>query len=153
MPNDCWKASILSDWPEGVKEMQRNWIGKSTGAEVDFELDGMNEKLRVYTTRPDTLFGATYMVLSPEHEQLKTIVTPEKAQEVNDYVKAASLKSDLDRTDLSKEKTGVFTGRNAVNPVNGKKIPVWVADYVLTGYGTGAIMAVPAMIPATLNLL
>ncbi|MBN2275699.1 MAG: leucine--tRNA ligase [Bacteroidales bacterium] len=132
------------DWPEGVKEMQRNWIGRSTGAEVDFSLEGLDLKLRVYTTRPDTLFGATYMVLSPEHDMLKQIVLPEKHEEVNAYVQAASLKSDLDRTDLAKEKTGVFTGRYAVNPVNSKTIPVWVADYVLIGYGTGAIMAVPA---------
>jgi leucyl-tRNA synthetase len=132
------------DWPEGVKEMQCNWIGKSTGAEVDFKLDGLDEKLRVYTTRPDTLFGATYMVISPEHPIVKQITLPEQAAYVEKYVKDASKKSDLDRTDLSKEKTGVFTGRFAINPVNGKKIPVWVADYVLIGYGTGAIMAVPA---------
>jgi leucyl-tRNA synthetase len=132
------------DWPEGIKESQRNWIGKSTGAEVDFEPDGLNEKLRVYTTRPDTLFGATYMVVSPEHPMVRKITLPEKAADVEKYVKEASKKSDLDRTDLAKEKTGVFTGRFAVNPVNGKKIPVWVADYVLIGYGTGAIMAVPA---------
>jgi leucyl-tRNA synthetase len=132
------------DWPEGIKEMQRNWIGKSTGAEVDFGLEGMDEKLRVYTTRPDTLFGATYMVISPEHPMVKKITTPASEKEVDRYVKEASKKSDLDRTDLAKEKTGVFTGRHAINPVNGKKIPVWVADYVLIGYGTGAIMAVPA---------
>ncbi|MBN1416648.1 MAG: leucine--tRNA ligase [Bacteroidales bacterium] len=132
------------DWPEGIKEMQRNWIGKSTGAEVDFDLDGFDEKLRVYTTRPDTLFGATYMVISPEHPLVRKITVPENLAEVSKYIQAASKKSDLDRTDLAKEKTGVFTGRYAINPVNGKKIPVWVADYVLTGYGTGAIMAVPA---------
>ncbi|MBP1669241.1 MAG: leucyl-tRNA synthetase [Bacteroidetes bacterium] len=132
------------DWPEGVKEMQYNWIGKSTGAEVDFELDGLDEKLRVYTTRPDTLFGATYMVISPEHPGVKQITLPEQAAAVEKYANDASKKSDLDRTDLSREKTGVFTGRFAINPVNGKKIPVWVADYVLIGYGTGAIMAVPA---------
>jgi leucyl-tRNA synthetase len=134
----------LSEWPESVKDMQRNWIGKSTGAEVDFELEGLNQKLRVYTTRPDTLFGATYMVIAPEHEMLKTIVSSVQSAEVNNYISASSLKSDLDRTDLAKEKTGVFTGRYAINPVNGKRIPVWVADYVLMGYGTGAIMAVPA---------
>jgi leucyl-tRNA synthetase len=134
----------LTDWPESVKDMQRNWIGKSTGAEVDFAIDGIDEKLRVYTTRPDTLFGATYMVLAPEHEFLGKIVTDEKRTSVNDYVKKASLKSDLDRTELAKEKTGVFTGRYAINPVNDEKIPIWVADYVLIGYGTGAIMAVPA---------
>lgn len=132
------------DWPEGVKDMQRNWIGKSQGAEVDFQLDGIDEKLRVYTTRPDTLFGATYMVIAPEHPALNEIVTDEQSQKVQDYVRAAALKSDLDRTDLAKEKTGVFSGRYAINPINGEKVPVWVADYVLIGYGTGAIMAVPA---------
>ncbi len=132
------------DWPEGVKDMQRNWIGKSTGAEVDFALDGLTEKLRVYTTRPDTLFGATYMVVSPEHPLLSKLTTPEAEVRVAEYVQAASLKSDLDRTELAKEKTGVFTGRYAINPVTGKQIPIWVADYVLMGYGTGAIMAVPA---------
>jgi leucyl-tRNA synthetase len=132
------------DWPDGVKEMQRNWIGKSTGAEVDFEINGLSAKLRVYTTRPDTLFGATYMVIAPEHELTRIITTSSHSCLVADYVQAASLKSDLDRTDLAKEKTGVFTGRFAINPVNGNKIPIWVADYVLIGYGTGAIMAVPA---------
>lgn len=132
------------DWPEGIKDMQRNWIGRSTGAEVDFKIDGLEEKIRVFTTRPDTLFGATYMVIAPEHELVDKITTGDHRKGVQDYIDAASLKSDLDRTDLAKEKTGVFTGRYAINPVNGKKIPVWVADYVLTGYGTGAIMAVPA---------
>ncbi|HPR31985.1 MAG TPA: leucine--tRNA ligase [Prolixibacteraceae bacterium] len=132
------------DWPAGVKDMQRNWIGKSTGAEVDFALEGMDRKLRVYTTRPDTLFGATYMVISPEHSWVDTIVTPENREQVATYQKAAALKSDLDRTELAREKTGVFTGRYALNPLTGKRIPVWVADYVLMGYGTGAIMAVPA---------
>lgn len=132
------------DWPEGIKDMQRNWIGRSTGAEVDFKIDGLDEKLRVFTTRPDTLFGATYMVIAPEHQLVDKITTSDHRNGVQDYINAASLKSDLDRTDLAKEKTGVFTGRYAINPVNGKKIPVWVADYVLTGYGTGAIMAVPA---------
>ncbi|MCU0461110.1 MAG: leucine--tRNA ligase [Bacteroidales bacterium] len=132
------------DWPEGIKDMQRNWIGRSTGAEVDFAIDGLNGKLTVFTTRPDTLFGATYMVIAPEHSFTSAITTDENKNAVNDYKKAASLKSDLDRTDLAKEKTGVFTGRYAINPVNHKKIPIWVADYVLTGYGTGAIMAVPA---------
>jgi leucyl-tRNA synthetase len=132
------------DWPEGIKEMQRNWIGRSTGAEVDFTIDGLNEKMTIFTTRPDTLFGATYMVIAPEYSLIDSITTDENREKVNNYIKAASLKSDLDRTDLAKEKTGVFTGRYAVNPVNNKKIPVWVADYVLTGYGTGAIMAVPA---------
>jgi leucyl-tRNA synthetase len=132
------------DWPEGIKDMQRNWIGRSTGAEVDFEIDGLDEKLRVFTTRPDTLFGATYMVISPEHPYTKKLTTEDNRKEVENYVGAASMKSDLDRTDLAKDKTGVFTGSFAVNPVNRKKIPIWVADYVLTGYGTGAIMAVPA---------
>ncbi len=132
------------DWPEGVKEMQRNWIGRSTGAEIDFAVEGLNEVLSVFTTRPDTLFGATYMVIAPEHELLKKLVTDEFEKAVKDYIQASSLKSDLDRTDLSKEKTGVFSGRYAQNPVNGERIPIWVADYVLTGYGTGAIMAVPA---------
>ena len=132
------------DWPAGVKDMQRNWIGKSTGAEVDFEVDGLDEKLRVYTTRPDTLFGATYMVIAPEHPKVDEIVTTDKKDEVDAYLNAAALKSDLDRTDLAKVKTGVFTGRYAINPVNNQPIPIWIADYVLMGYGTGAIMAVPA---------
>lgn len=132
------------DWPEGIKDMQRNWIGRSTGAEVDFGIDGTDKKLTVFTTRPDTLFGATYMVMAPEHPLVNKITIKDKRSDVENYIKATSLKSDLDRTDLAKEKTGVFTGTYAVNPVNNKKIPIWVADYVLTGYGTGAIMAVPA---------
>jgi leucyl-tRNA synthetase len=132
------------DWPEGIKDMQRNWIGRSTGAEVDFSIDGLNEKLTVFTTRPDTLFGATYMVMSPEHPLIDIVTTSEQKEKVTGYIRAASMKSDLDRTDLSKDKTGVFTGRYAINPVNLQRIPIWVADYVLTGYGTGAIMAVPA---------
>ncbi|MFW5820017.1 MAG: leucine--tRNA ligase [Bacteroidota bacterium] len=132
------------DWPDGIKDMQRNWIGKSTGAEVDFAIDGLDDKLRVFTTRPDTLFGATYMVIAPEHSLVKSLTRPEMLEKVESYVKAANLKSDLDRTDLSREKTGVFTGSYAINPVNNKKIPIWIADYVLTAYGTGAIMAVPA---------
>jgi len=132
------------DWPAGVKDMQRNWIGRSTGAEVDFEIDGLNQKLTVYTTRPDTLFGATYMVIAPEHPLIEQITTAEQKEAVEAYRKQASMKSDLDRTDLAKEKTGVFSGRYAKNPVNGTLIPIWVADYVLMGYGTGAIMAVPA---------
>ncbi|MDX9811657.1 MAG: leucine--tRNA ligase [Bacteroidales bacterium] len=132
------------DWPEGIKDMQRNWIGRSTGAEVNFRIDGLDDILTVFTTRPDTLFGATYMVVAPEHSLVGRITTPEYRDQVGDYIKAASLKSDLDRTDLAKDKTGVFTGSYAINPVNRRKIPVWVADYVLTGYGTGAIMAVPA---------
>ncbi|MBM3419614.1 MAG: leucine--tRNA ligase, partial [Bacteroidetes bacterium] len=132
------------DWPEGIREMQRNWIGRSDGAEVDFSVSGSNLKIRVFTTRPDTLFGATYMVLAPEHHLVEKITTRECRKQVGDYIKATMLKSDLDRTDLAKEKTGVFTGSYAINPVSGSKIPVWIADYVLTGYGTGAIMAVPA---------
>lgn len=132
------------DWPEGIKEMQRNWIGRSTGAEVDFPVENSDEKITVFTTRPDTLFGATYMVLSPEHPLVEKLTTPSRKSEVEEYIKAASLKSDLERTDLSKEKTGVFSGSYAINPVNLQKIPVWIADYVLMGYGTGAIMAVPA---------
>ena len=130
------------DWPESIKEMQRNWIGKSEGAEVDFAIGG--ETIRVFTTRPDTLFGATYMVLAPEHPLVAKIATPEQREAVAAYRVAAAGKSDLERTELAKEKTGVFTGAYATNPVNGQKIPVWVADYVLWGYGTGAIMAVPA---------
>ncbi|NLF18135.1 MAG: leucine--tRNA ligase [Lentisphaerae bacterium] len=132
------------DWPEGIKEMQRNWIGRSTGAEVDFRVDGLSERLRVFTTRPDTLFGATYMVLAPEHPLLDAITVPAQAAAVGAYRDAALAKSDMDRTEVSREKTGVFTGRCAINPVNGKAIPIWVSDYVLMGYGTGAIMAVPA---------
>ncbi len=132
------------DWPDGVKDMQRNWIGKSTGAEVDFQIVGLEEKLRVYTTRPDTLFGATYMVIAPEHPWVDKITTESKVEEVDNYIKEASVKSDLDRTDLAKDKTGVFTGRYALNPITNEEIPIWVADYVLMGYGTGAIMAVPA---------
>lgn len=131
------------DWPEGVKDMQRNWIGRSTGAEVDFKVEGIDKSLRVFTTRPDTLFGATYMVVAPEHPMLEVLLKEGQKEEVKAYVAKAGLKSDLDRSDLSREKTGVFTGSLAINPVNGKKIPIWVADYVLMGYGTGAIMAVP----------
>ena len=130
------------DWPESIKLLQRNWIGKSTGAEVNFRCG--EHTITVYTTRPDTLFGATYMVLSPEHELVMQIVTEEQRAAVEDYRRTCAAKSDLERTDLSKEKTGVFTGAYAVNPVNGTQIPIWIADYVLTGYGTGAIMAVPA---------
>ncbi len=134
----------LSEWPESVKDMQRNWIGRSTGAEVAFKMEGLSDVIKVYTTRPDTLFGATYMVIAPEHELIDKIVTFPEAPKVKKYIQSASLKSDLDRTDLSKDKTGVFTGRCAINPVSGESIPIWVADYVLIGYGTGAIMAVPA---------
>ena len=132
------------DWPESIKEMQRNWIGRSIGAEVDFQIAGSNEKIRVFTTRPDTLFGATYMVLSPEHPLVSKVTTADQKSAVSRYQEESSRKSDLQRTDLAKEKSGVFTGAYAVNPVNGQKIPIWIADYVLVGYGTGAIMAVPA---------
>jgi len=133
------------DWSESIKDMQRNWIGKSEGAEVIFSIDAFPDlKLNVFTTRPDTLFGATYMVLAPEHPYLEQITTPEHLAAVRTYRDEAERKSDLDRTDLAKEKTGVFTGAYASNPVNGELIPIWVSDYVLMSYGTGAIMAVPA---------
>lgn len=131
------------DWPESVKDMQTNWIGKSIGADISFQVDGYDEKIKVFTTRPDTLFGATYMVLAPEHRLVEKITTEEQKEEVQEYREQAARKSELERTELSKEKTGVFTGAYAVNPANGKKIPVWIADYVLSSYGTGAIMAVP----------
>lgn len=134
----------LLDWPEPVKLMQRNWIGKSEGANVIFKIDGHEAELEIYTTRPDTLFGATYMVLAPEHPLVPHITTAEQKAAVKAYLDAAAKKSDLERTDLAKEKTGVFSGAYAINPVNGKKIPIWIADYVLISYGTGAIMAVPA---------
>lgn len=132
------------DWPESIKDMQRNWIGKSTGANVTFKVKDTDEEFTVFTTRPDTLFGATYAVLAPEHDLVDIITTAGQAQAVADYKHQASLKSDLARTDLAKEKTGVWTGAYAINPVNGKEIPIWIADYVLASYGTGAIMAVPA---------
>jgi leucyl-tRNA synthetase len=131
------------DWPNSTKRQQKAWIGRSEGAEVSFAVDGLDEELEVYTTRPDTLFGATYMVVAPEHPLLDKLVIPEKAGEVKSYIEAAAKKSDLDRTDLAKDKSGVFTGSYCINPVNGEKVPVWVADYVLITYGTGAIMAVP----------
>jgi leucyl-tRNA synthetase len=130
------------DWPQGIKLLQRNWIGRSEGAEVDFKVD--NNKIRVFTTRPDTLYGATYMVLAPEHSLVDLIVTEEQWPAVREYREKTARKSDLERTELAKEKTGVFTGAFAINPVNDEKIPIWIADYVLLGYGTGAIMAVPA---------
>jgi len=131
------------DWSDSLKEMQRNWIGRSEGAEVDFEIADSGEKIRVFTTRPDTLFGATYMVLAPEHRLVEEIVTEEQLVTVENYREHTARKSDLERTELAKEKTGVFTGAYAINPVNGEKIPIWIADYVLANYGTGAIMAVP----------
>lgn len=132
------------DWPESVKEMQRNWIGKSEGAEVVFKVEGHDESFTVFTTRPDTLFGATYCVLAPEHPLVLKIMSAEQKDEVLKYIDYAKSRSDLDRTDLNKEKTGVFIGAYALNPVNNKLIPIWIADYVLSSYGTGAIMAVPA---------
>ena len=132
------------DWPESVKELQRNWIGKSEGCEVDFKIKNLNQNITVYTTRPDTLFGATYMVLAPEHPLVDKLVLDNQISIVNDYKKSSSLKSDFDRGELNKEKTGVPTGASAINPVNGQIIPIWIADYVLMSYGTGAIMAVPA---------
>lgn len=132
------------DWPESTKEIQRNWIGKSVGAEVIFKVSDSDYTFTVFTTRPDTLFGATYCVLAPEHELVSKITTPEHMEEVNNYITLAASKSDLERTDLIKEKSGIFTGSYAINPVNGKKIPIWISDYVLATYGTGAIMAVPA---------
>ena len=132
------------DWPESIKDMQRNWIGKSIGANVTFKIKDTDKDFTVFTTRPDTLFGATYAVLAPEHDLVDSITSPDQAEAVADYKRQASLKSDLARTDLAKEKTGVWTGAYAINPVNGKEIPIWIADYVLASYGTGAIMAVPA---------
>ena len=138
------------DWPEPVKQMQRNWIGRSEGASVHFEVEGLKgpdgraERLEVYTTRPDTLFGATYMVIAPEHPLVAKLTNDVQRHAVETYVESAAKKSDLERTDLAKDKTGVFTGSYAINPVNGKRIPIWISDYVLISYGTGAIMAVPA---------
>ncbi|GHV83055.1 leucine--tRNA ligase [Spirochaetia bacterium] len=132
------------DWPEPVKLMQRNWIGRSEGANVNFKIDGFDDVLEIYTTRPDTLFGATYMVLSPEHPLVDKITASGQQKAVQTYVEQAAKKSDLERTDLAKTKTGVFSGAYAINPVNNAKIPIWIADYVLISYGTGAIMAVPA---------
>ncbi len=134
----------LLEWPESLKEMQRNWIGKSEGAEVDFSIADSSQKITVYTTRPDTLFGATYLVLAPEHPLLSSLTTPENRATVEAYRQESSSKSDLERTELAKKKTGAPLGSFAMNPVNGEKIPIWVADYVLASYGTGAVMAVPA---------
>ena len=132
------------DWPESTKEMQKNWIGKSVGAHVDFKIANTDFTFTVFTTRPDTLFGATYCVMAPEHDYVDQITTDEQKEQVNAYKLECAKKSDLERTELNKEKTGVFTGAYAINPVNGKEIPIWISDYVLAGYGTGAIMAVPA---------
>ena len=132
------------DWPESTKEIEKNWIGKSVGAEVTFKVADSDDEFTVFTTRPDTLFGATYCVLSPEHPLTRKITTTEQAKQVKEYIAQAATKSDLERTELNKDKTGAFTGSYAINPVNGKKIPIWISDYVLMTYGTGAIMAVPA---------
>jgi leucyl-tRNA synthetase len=132
------------DWSHAIKTMQRNWIGRSVGAEIDFAIDGSDQKITVFTTRPDTLYGATFMVVAPEHPIVHQITTDEHKEHVGNYSKAAQAKSDVERQETDREKSGVFTGAYAINPVTGKKIPVWVADYVLYGYGTGAIMAVPA---------
>ena len=132
------------DWPESLKDMQRNWIGRSEGAEVHFNIDGTDEKFTVFTTRPDTLFGATYCVLAPEHALVTEITTADQKEAVEAYIDSVKAKSDLERTELAKEKTGVFTGAYAINPVNGERLPIWIADYVLATYGTGAVMAVPA---------
>ncbi|HUT47482.1 MAG TPA: leucine--tRNA ligase [Sedimentisphaerales bacterium] len=132
------------DWPESIKKLQKDWIGKSIGADVDFKIDGFDENIRVFTTRPDTLFGATYMVMAPEHPLVDKITSEERKDAVQKYREEAARKSDLDRTDLAKEKTGEPIGAYAINPVNNEKIPIWISDYVLISYGTGAIMAVPA---------
>ncbi|MBC1504473.1 leucine--tRNA ligase [Listeria booriae] len=134
----------LVDWPENIKDMQRNWIGRSEGAEVSFQVKDSDANFTVFTTRPDTLFGATYAVLAPEHDLVEKIVTADQKEAVAAYQKQVELKSELERTDLAKDKTGVFTGAYAINPANGEEMPIWIADYVLIQYGTGAIMAVPA---------
>lgn len=137
----------LVDWPENIKEMQRNWIGRSEGAEINFDVvgtDGQKHSFPVFTTRPDTLFGASYIVMAPEHDLVDQITTPEQQAAVAAYKEEISHKSDLERTDLAKDKTGVFTGAYVMNPANGEKLPIWISDYVLVSYGTGAIMAVPA---------
>ncbi|MBC1780452.1 leucine--tRNA ligase [Listeria booriae] len=134
----------LVDWPENIKDMQRNWIGRSEGAEVSFQVKDSDADFTVFTTRPDTLFGATYAVLAPEHDLVEKIVTADQKEAVAAYQKQVELKSELERTDLAKDKTGVFTGAYAINPANGEEMPIWIADYVLIQYGTGAIMAVPA---------
>ena len=131
------------DWPESIKSSQRNWIGKSEGAEISFKVDE-NNQIDVFTTRPDTIFGATYLVLAPEHPILDSIVSEDQKKEIKKYQEATASKSDLERQENQKNKTGVFTGSYAINPMSNSKIPIWISDYVLYGYGTGAIMAVPA---------
>lgn len=142
--DEMLEATSELDWTEKVKVMQENWIGRSEGAEVDFKVEGGNEIITVFTTRPDTLFGATYLALAPEHELIEKLVTKDNKEIVDSYVLEAAHKSEIERMSESREKTGVPTGSYAINPVNGAKIPIWVADYILAGYGTGAIMAVPA---------
>lgn len=137
----------LVDWPDSIKEMQKNWIGRSIGASIFFDVEDSDQKIEIFTTRADTLYGATYLVISPEHPLVDQLTTLESKAAVEEYKQAVATKSDLERTDLNKDKTGVFTGSYAVNPVNGKKIPIWIADYVLASYGTGAVMAVPAHDP------
>ena len=132
------------DWPEGIKLLQRNWIGRSQGAEIDFKIENGDQQIRVFTTRPDTVYGGTFLVLAPEHSLVDLIVTEEQWPAVREYRERAARKSELERADLSKEKTGVFTGAYAINPATNEKIPIWIADYVLLGYGTGAIGGVPA---------
>lgn len=132
------------DWPEGIKAMQRNWIGKSVGAEIDFAIKDHDSRLKIFTTRPDTLYGATFMVLAPEHELVASLTTADQKESIDKYIHDTLKKSEIERQDTSREKTGAFTGSYAINPVNDEAIPIWIADYVLTGYGTGAIMAVPA---------
>ena len=131
----------LLEWPDSLKEMQRNWIGKSEGAEVDFAVVDSKDKITVYTTRPDTLFGATYVVLAPEHPLVTSLTSPAQREAVEKYRRESTVKSDLERVELAKTKTGAPLGSFVINPVNGEKIPIWVADYVLASYGTGAVMA------------
>ncbi|MFZ2125368.1 MAG: leucine--tRNA ligase [Candidatus Saccharimonadales bacterium] len=142
--DEMLEATDDLNWTEMVKTMQKNWIGRSQGAEVEFKVDGRDDILTVFTTRPDTLFGATFVVLSPEHELAKSLATGETSDAVESYIAEAARKSEIERMNENREKTGVFTGSYAINPVNGNKIPIWIADYVLAGYGTGAIMSVPA---------
>src|SRR5699024_2771309 len=132
------------DWPESLKDMQRNWIGRSEGAEVTFQIDGYDESFKVFTTRPDTLFGSTYAVLAPEHPLVEKITSADQKEVVEKYLNDVQTKSDLERTDSAKDKTGVFTGAYAINPDNNEEHPIWTADYVLISYGTGAIMVVPS---------
>jgi leucyl-tRNA synthetase len=134
----------LVDWSDSIKTMQRNWIGRSTGAEIDFKIEGQDQAIKVFTTQPDTIFGATFMVLAPEHPLVPHLTTDEQREQVNNYLKEAAAESDIERQETDREKTGVFSGSFAINPANDQKIPIWIADYVLGGYGTGAIMAVPA---------